>query len=177
MPTLRITIPIVSEWPTSKELARRDKVEAALEASEIGQCTGAGSGLGVMNLTYRVDNDSRVPAARARIDAAMARHMPGFEYEVAMQSEPARKVPSQGRRCLCNPACREAKCPRVCRFVFQRYKGFTACPDFRRVSARTQTCRPRCPNVWRSIRFLCGITPLPTELGRSLEAHKWIQGP
>src|SRR5437660_1757177 len=90
MTTLIVTIPIGSDWPTSKELARRNKVEASLDASEIGQCTGAGGGLGEMHLSYRVDDDSCVTAARAKIGAAMARHMPGFQYEVAIQKDPVR---------------------------------------------------------------------------------------
>jgi hypothetical protein len=66
MTTLTIKIPIASEWPTSKELALRNKVGAALDASGNGQCTGAGGGLGEMDLSFRVDDDSRVLAARAK---------------------------------------------------------------------------------------------------------------
>src|SRR5687767_10176829 len=90
MTTLTITIPIASEWPNSKQLARRNKVEAALGESGIMQSSGAGGGLGKMHLSFRLDDDSRLREARAKIEAAMALIMPGVEYEVGVQKEPVR---------------------------------------------------------------------------------------
>src|SRR6266478_4630287 len=92
MTTLTITIRIASDWPTSKELARRNSIEAALDASRIGQCTGAGGGLGEMHLSYRVDDDSRVVAARTKIEQAMARHMSDLQYEIAVESDAATRL-------------------------------------------------------------------------------------
>jgi len=127
MTTLTITIQISSDWPTFKEHASRSKVEAALDASRIGQCTGAGGGRGEMHLRYRVDDDSRVPAARAQIEAAMARHMPGFQYELAVQSEPVRTFQVKVGDIFAIRLAERHYALGLCRFVFQRYKGFTAC--------------------------------------------------
>jgi Immunity protein 26 len=130
MATITITIPVASDWPTSKELARRNKVEAALEASKIMQCTGAGGGLGEMDLTYRVDDDSRVAAARAKIEAAMALLMPGFEYKIAVQGEPVRTFQVKVGDIFAIPLAERQYALGLCRFVFQRMKGFTACRVF-----------------------------------------------
>jgi hypothetical protein len=114
----------------SKQLARRNKVEAALEASGIMHATGAGGGLGEMHLVFRVDEDSRVPAARAKIDAAMALMMPGFEYEVAAHGEPVRTFQVKVGDIFAIPLAESQYALGICRFVFQRYKGFTACRIF-----------------------------------------------
>jgi hypothetical protein len=130
MTTLTITIPIASEWPTSKQLARRNKVESALDASGIMHSTGAGGGLGELHLSFRVDDDSRVPAARAKIETAMALMMPDFEYRVAVQSEPVRTFQVKVGDIFAIPLAERQHALGVCRFVFQRYKGFTACCIF-----------------------------------------------
>ena len=65
MVTLEITIPIASTWPTREELNAQNAVESALVPVGIGKCTGAGGGMGQMDLTYRVDDDTQVPAAQA----------------------------------------------------------------------------------------------------------------
>ncbi len=85
MVTLEITIPIASTWPTREELNARNAVESALVAAGIGKCTGAGGGMGQMDLTYRVDDDTQVPAAHALIAGAMKNHMPGLEYQVRVR--------------------------------------------------------------------------------------------
>ena len=87
MIALEITIPIPSEWPTSDELDRRNAVETALNAAAVGICTGAGGGMGQMHLTYRVDTESALPAARTVVDEAMTRLMPGSRYEVTTYDE------------------------------------------------------------------------------------------
>jgi hypothetical protein len=84
MVTLEITIPIRSDWPTRKELAARNAVETALGVAAVGLCTGAGGGMGQMHLTYRLDDDTKVPTARAAIAEAMKVHMPDFQYRVAI---------------------------------------------------------------------------------------------
>ena len=80
-------MPIASDWPTRDELAARNAVEAALIAAAAGKCTGAGGGMGKMHLTYRVNDEAEVAAARAVIDEAMKKHMPGFQYEVSAHNE------------------------------------------------------------------------------------------
>jgi hypothetical protein len=87
MIAVEITIPIASTWPNREELVARNAVEQALMASPVGKCTGAGSGMGQMHLTYRVDDESRVPAARAVIDEAMKTHMPDSQYQVRVHQE------------------------------------------------------------------------------------------
>lgn len=130
MTTLTITIPIASEWPTSRQLAGRNKVEAALGDSGIMRSSGAGGGLSEMQLTFRVDSDSRVPAARAKIEAAMALIMPGFEYEVAVQNEPVRTLQLKVGDIFAIRLAEKKYAVGICRFVFQRYKGLAACRIF-----------------------------------------------
>lgn len=142
MSTLTITIPIASDWPTSKELARRNKVQAALDISGIGQCTGAGGGLGEMHVTYHVDDDSRVPAARAKIEAAMALLMPGFQYEVAIQSVPVRTFQVKVGDVFAIPLAEGHYALGLCRFVFQRMSGLTACRIFDSLLAEPQLVGP-----------------------------------
>jgi hypothetical protein len=89
--------------------------------------TGAGGGLGKMDLSFRVDDDSRVPAARAKIEAAMALMMPGFEYEVHEQSEPVRAFQIKVGDVFAIPLAESQYALGICRFVFQRMKGLTAC--------------------------------------------------
>lgn len=127
MTTLTIRIPIASEWPTSKELAHRNKVEAALNASGIMRGTGAGGGLGKMDLSFHVDDASRLPVARAKIEAAMALLMPDFEYEVALQSEPVRTFQVKVGDVFAIRLAESRYALGICRFVFQRMKGLTAC--------------------------------------------------
>jgi hypothetical protein len=142
MPTLTLTIPIASDWPTPKELARRSEVEAALGASSIGQCTGAGGGLCEMHLSYRVDDDSRVAAARAKIEQAMARHMPGFQFEVAIQPDAATGRQVKVGDIFAVPLAENAYALGVCRFVFQRMKGLTACLIIGALVAKPQFAAP-----------------------------------
>lgn len=87
MVALEVTMPIASVWPTRDELSARNAVEAALATAAVGICTGAGGGMGQMHLTYRVNSESEVPAARAAIDQAMKKHMPGVHYEVLADTE------------------------------------------------------------------------------------------
>ena len=87
MIALEITMPIASDWPTRDELGGRNAVELALIAAAVGQCTGAGGGMRQMHLSYRVNHESDVPAARAAIDKAMKEHMPGFQFEVTAHYE------------------------------------------------------------------------------------------
>ncbi len=87
MIALEITMPIASEWPSREGLFARNAVESDLIVAAVGKCTGAGSGMGKMHLSHRVNNESEAPAARAAIDEAMKKHMPGVQYEVTAYSE------------------------------------------------------------------------------------------
>ncbi|PWT86619.1 MAG: hypothetical protein C5B56_12140 [Proteobacteria bacterium] len=84
MVTLEITIPVASEWPTREELTARNAVENALNAVGLGIISGAGGGMGNMDLAYRLDDEAKVPAARAAIDQAMKQHMARFQYRVTV---------------------------------------------------------------------------------------------
>jgi hypothetical protein len=79
-----ISISIASEWPSRGELAGRNEVEDALEAAAIGECTGAGGGMGKMDLSFKVPDESK---ARAAIEKAMQQHLPGLVYQVNVSEE------------------------------------------------------------------------------------------
>jgi hypothetical protein len=84
MLTLEISIPIASEWPTREDLNSRNAIEDALNAAGIGIVSGAGGGMGMMDLAYRVDDAAKITAARALIDQAMKTHMANFQYEITV---------------------------------------------------------------------------------------------
>jgi hypothetical protein len=82
MLTLEITIPTASTWPTRDELFARNTVEKALNEAGIGRVTGAGGGMGNMDLAYRIDDETKTMEARAAIDQAMKAHMASFQYKI-----------------------------------------------------------------------------------------------
>jgi hypothetical protein len=85
MKHLFVTIPVAATWPTSEELTARNAVSDSLEADGIGNCTGAGGGMGEMDFSMKVSDE---PAARAAIASAMQRHMPAAKFEIrVMESE------------------------------------------------------------------------------------------
>jgi len=79
VPRLSVTIPAAGTWPTADELAARNAVTRALDAAGIGTCIGAGGGLGEMDFSYEVCDES---TARRAIDSAIQKHMPGVKYDV-----------------------------------------------------------------------------------------------
>jgi hypothetical protein len=85
MVTVEITIPILSQWPTREQLGARNAVESALNAAGLGIVSGVGGGMGVMDVAYRVDDETKVAAAHAVIDKAMQTHMPQFRYQVTIR--------------------------------------------------------------------------------------------
>jgi hypothetical protein len=87
MVELEITIPVASKWPSRDELKARNAVEDALNQSAVGKCSGAGGGMGEMDLTFRIADQTALPAARAVIDQAMNTHMLGVEYRVRLLGE------------------------------------------------------------------------------------------
>jgi hypothetical protein len=84
MAELEVTIPTASTLPSRDELALRNAVEATLNQTGVGICSGAGGGMGEMQLTFRAADQTAMPLARAAVDRAMATHMPGFEYRVRL---------------------------------------------------------------------------------------------
>jgi hypothetical protein len=76
---LIVTIPIKSRWPTQEDLAARNAAMDAVSAEAIGTCTGAGGGMGEMDYSFRVTDET---LARATIDRAMQEHMPGVVYHI-----------------------------------------------------------------------------------------------
>jgi hypothetical protein len=97
--------------------------------------SGAGGGLGEMHLSFRVDDDTRVPAAHAKIEAAMALIMPGFEYEVAVRNEPVRTFQVKVGNIFAIPLAERKYAVGICTFVFRRYKGLTSCRIFDALAA------------------------------------------
>jgi hypothetical protein len=83
-----------------------------------------------MHLSFRVDDDSRVPAAHAKIEVAMGLMMPDFEYEVTVQREPVRTFQVKVGDSFAIPLGERQFALAICRFVFQNYKGLTACRVF-----------------------------------------------
>ncbi len=74
-----VSIPVARNWPSREELMMRNTVTDALDAAEIGKCTGAGGGRGEMDFSYQVSDEQ---AARAAIAAAMQSLMPGVQFRI-----------------------------------------------------------------------------------------------
>ncbi len=74
-----VSISVAGTWPSREELTMRNAVTDALDAAEIGKCTGAGGGRGEMDFSYRVSDEQ---AAREAIVAAMQSLMPGAQYRI-----------------------------------------------------------------------------------------------
>jgi hypothetical protein len=85
MVTLEITIPVASEWPTREDLTARNAVEDALNAAGLGIISGAGGGMGNMDLAYRLDDEAMIPSARVAIDNAMKMHMARYQYTISVR--------------------------------------------------------------------------------------------
>jgi hypothetical protein len=85
MVTLEIAIPVPSEWPTRGELVCRNRVEDALNAAGVGTVSGVGGGMGNMDVAYRLDDETKIPAARTVIAEAMKSHMANFQYKVSVR--------------------------------------------------------------------------------------------
>ena len=79
MKNVSVHIPLATTWPTREEIAARDKVTDALNSNGIGKMTGAGGGMGEMDFSFQVADES---TARSEIDRAMHEHMPGAVYRV-----------------------------------------------------------------------------------------------
>jgi hypothetical protein len=85
MVTLEITIPVATTWPTRDELSARNAVERVLNAARVGKVSGAGGGMGNMDLAYRLEDEASIPDARVVIDQAMKTHMASFQYKVTVR--------------------------------------------------------------------------------------------
>ena len=102
--------------------------------------------------------------------------MPGFEYEVATQGEPVRRFQVKAGDVFAIPLAERQYALALCRFVFQTYKGFTACRIFDAVVPEPKLVGPL-PECAAFDPLFVWITPLPTEPGRSLDRAPVDPGP
>ena len=80
MAQIFVTIKVAQTWPSSKDLAARNAITDALNAAQIGKCTGAGGGMGEMDFSYQVVDES---IARDSIVSTMQSIMPSAEYQIS----------------------------------------------------------------------------------------------
>jgi hypothetical protein len=78
---LFVTIPIAETWPTPEDLASRDAAVDALTAAKVGNCRGAGGGMGEMDFSFQVSDES---FARSETHRVMSQFFAGREYRVTV---------------------------------------------------------------------------------------------
>ncbi len=83
MPHIVVEIPLVATRRPREEITARNAVTEELSGLAIGTCTGAGGGMGSMDFSYRIADESK---ARAAIEQAMSRHMPGSAYRIRVRA-------------------------------------------------------------------------------------------
>jgi hypothetical protein len=79
MPQIEVELPLLAKWPSKTEIASRDEVVEQLDALGIGKCTGRGGGMGKMDFSFCVPDET---AATDAIRRVMAGCMPGIKYTV-----------------------------------------------------------------------------------------------
>ena len=77
---LSVSMPVASGgFPNAEELAARNRIEDELTERGLGQCTGAGGGLGEMDISFQVKDEA---SARAMIAEVVAKHLPKIPVRV-----------------------------------------------------------------------------------------------
>lgn len=79
MPGISVQIPVDGDWPSPEDMEARNAITDDLDAAGIGEFTGAGGGMGAMDFSYDV---SSVDTAKAQIEAALQKHLPGREFSI-----------------------------------------------------------------------------------------------
>lgn len=74
-----VMIDVQGDFANRAELKVRDAVEAKLNTLGIGQSVGSGSGMGMMDIDFLL-NEADAEAARPIIEQAMATAFPGQEF-------------------------------------------------------------------------------------------------
>lgn len=79
MPIVSVSIPVADAFPNHEELEARDLITDSLESKGFGEFVGCGGGFNQMDFQYRVAD---LNVAKRQIAKAMAKYMPGHEFEV-----------------------------------------------------------------------------------------------
>jgi hypothetical protein len=81
---ISVNIPVAGTWPSPEELAARNAVMASLNELGIGTFTGSGGGMGEMDFSYRVTDES---AALSAVERVMREKLPTATYRVQVFDE------------------------------------------------------------------------------------------
>jgi hypothetical protein len=84
MKHILVEIPVDGEWPSSQDLDARNAVIDELEQLRLGENTGAGGGMGSMDFSLRVADESR---ARQAIEAAMSKYLPNRQFTLDVSDD------------------------------------------------------------------------------------------
>ena len=79
---ISIDIEVEGDFPNKKEMALRDKIEKELIARNIGKFVGSGGGLGAMDISFLVDDES---TSRDAMQNAIQRYAPQAKYSIDSQ--------------------------------------------------------------------------------------------
>lgn len=74
-----VMMDVEGDFANRSELKIRDAVEAKLNSLGIGQCVGSGSGMGMMDIDFLL-NEPNAEAARPIIEQAMAEAFRGLQF-------------------------------------------------------------------------------------------------
>lgn len=72
-----LMIDVQGEFANPKELKLRDQIQKAISDLGVGPCVGSGSGMGMMDMDFLVEDEE---TARPQIEGAMAGSFPGTAY-------------------------------------------------------------------------------------------------
>lgn len=90
-----LMIDVQGEFANPKELKLRGQIQKAITAIGVGPCVGSGSGMGMMDMDFLVENEE---TARPQIERAMAESFPGTAYTLEFtQAEGKREDFLEGR--------------------------------------------------------------------------------
>ena len=79
MPTISVSIATASFWPSTEELAARDRIMAELDTLSFGSNIGCGGGRGAVDFSYRVSDSTQ---AEEIIQRVIREHVPTTTPEI-----------------------------------------------------------------------------------------------
>lgn len=74
-----IMIDIAGDFATRQELKLRKQIEERIKSLQIGPCVGSGSGMGMMDIEFLVDDQE---IAKAAVERAMSESFPTVKYSL-----------------------------------------------------------------------------------------------
>lgn len=74
-----LMIDVQGEFATPKELKLRNQIQKTISDLGVGPCVGSGSGMGMMDMDFLVEDEE---TARPQIERAMAASFPGTDYSL-----------------------------------------------------------------------------------------------